>query len=390
MEGGAGGSCPPFFFEEIALYLLTIITGDEKVENRVITLPLISRICMCQILLVGSICMVSAVYADSDKSPLSQEKETKSDTAANGINGAVNTVSRVAARVGNVDITDADIDEMISQQHPNLASHVQDYTKILKYRREALTTFIEIELLFYKATKEGMLLSNEEVDAVVERNAANLGSLRALHETLAYKGFTIEQFRHRIRSLWAANNMLLKLIAESQYDEEKLRKYYEEKRETFRRPESAHIYHIFISVASSATDEERSRKRLQAEEIRQRIVSGEKFYDIAYQNSDAPHRVKGGDLGFVHKGMLEQKELDDAVFSLKKGELSPVIQAIDGFHLFMAVELKEGELLSFESVKKDLATRLQKERYEEKRERLIRQLKEEVSVQIFQTFEEKP
>jgi len=46
--------------------------------------------------------------------------------------------------------------------------------------------------------------------------------------------------------------------------------------------------------------------------------------------------VKGGDLGFVHKGIMTPTELEDAAFALKPDELSEVIRTIHGFHILKA------------------------------------------------------
>jgi len=96
-----------------------------------------------------------------------------------------------------------------------------------------------------------------------------------------------------------------------------------------------------------------------ADDIRKQAVNGSDFATLAKKYSDAKSASKGGDLGFFYKGrqpegfndelikdeILNGKTLDSDIeqelFKVNAGEVSPVIKSYRGYHIFYVVE-KEG------------------------------------------------
>jgi peptidyl-prolyl cis-trans isomerase SurA len=90
------------------------------------------------------------------------------------------------------------------------------------------------------------------------------------------------------------------------------------------------VRHILV-VEDELTDKAKIIKRLLR--IRQRIIAGEDFGDIArLQSSDVSSRVLGGDLGWLSPDDLEL-ELESILGSLPMGEISMPIQTKFGYHL---------------------------------------------------------
>jgi peptidyl-prolyl cis-trans isomerase SurA len=81
------------------------------------------------------------------------------------------------------------------------------------------------------------------------------------------------------------------------------------------------------------------------EELHKRIKEGgENFDDLAKKYSQDPESAKrGGDLGFARRGTFVP-EFESAAFSLKKDEISDVIETDFGFH-FLKLEERRGNLI---------------------------------------------
>ena len=75
----------------------------------------------------------------------------------------------------------------------------------------------------------------------------------------------------------------------------------------------------------------------EAEAIRKELEAGADFEEMARKNSLDSTAIRGGDLGFFQKGRFVP-EFEEAVFQMKKGELSPVVQSQFGWHVIKVME----------------------------------------------------
>lgn len=77
----------------------------------------------------------------------------------------------------------------------------------------------------------------------------------------------------------------------------------------------------------------------EAEALRQEIINGRDFAEVAKEVSKCPSGARGGDLGFFGRGRMVP-EFDQAAFNLPVGELSEPIQTQFGWHLLVVTEQK--------------------------------------------------
>lgn len=75
----------------------------------------------------------------------------------------------------------------------------------------------------------------------------------------------------------------------------------------------------------------------EANSLRERILGGENFADVAAEVSLCPSGANGGDLGFFGKGEMV-KEFENACFSMEKGEISNPIKTSFGWHLIQLTD----------------------------------------------------
>lgn len=144
--------------------------------------------------------------------------------------------------------------------------------------------------------------------------------------------------------------------------DEELRKAYEEgKAERFTTPEERSASHILIAVAATASAEEKAKAKALADDIYKQVkAEPARFAELARKHSKDPGSAeKGGDLGFFGRGLMV-KPFDDAVFALKKGEISEPVQTQYGYHIIRLDQIKGGQVTPFEKVKAELADELRK------------------------------
>ncbi|MGR8980854.1 MAG: SurA N-terminal domain-containing protein [Gammaproteobacteria bacterium] len=142
--------------------------------------------------------------------------------------------------------------------------------------------------------------------------------------------------------------------------DDKLKAYYEEQKAQYSTPERRRISHILFAINDKTDDKTALDKALKAKkELEQRD-----FAKLAEDLSDDKLTAKkGGDLGLFNPGTME-KNFDDAVSTLKQGQVSDPVKSSFGYHLIKVTELIPGETKPFESVKKELTEAYQKSQAE--------------------------
>ncbi len=105
----------------------------------------------------------------------------------------------------------------------------------------------------------------------------------------------------------------------------------------------AHVRHILLRTKDTLTDAE-ARERLMR--LRERIVSGADFAELAKVHSEDPSASKGGDLGWISPGETVP-EFERTINTLRNDEVSQPIQTQFGWHLVQVLE-RRSETLSEE------------------------------------------
>ena len=90
--------------------------------------------------------------------------------------------------------------------------------------------------------------------------------------------------------------------------------------------------------------EERAAAKNKAEELLAQLrAAPEKFAELAGQHSQDPgSKDNGGDLGYFARGAMV-KPFEDAVFKLKQGQLSGIVESRFGFHVVKLTGIKPGK-----------------------------------------------
>src|SRR5690606_595762 len=85
------------------------------------------------------------------------------------------------------------------------------------------------------------------------------------------------------------------------------------------------------------------------------------FAGLAKKNSQDPgSAAKGGDLGFFERGAMV-KPFEDAVFSMKAGEISPPVESEFGYHIIRLDVVRGGKSKSFEEARPEIEAELKKQ-----------------------------
>jgi peptidyl-prolyl cis-trans isomerase D len=146
-----------------------------------------------------------------------------------------------------------------------------------------------------------------------------------------------------------------------------LRAYYDQNVARLSGAEERRASHILISAAKTAPDAERQKARAKAAELLAQVKkSPDTFAGLARKNSqDQGSAANGGDLDFFTRGAMV-KPFEDAAFSMKKGEISDLIESEFGYHIIRLTDIKEPKRRTYDEMKPELEADAKKQQAQKK------------------------
>jgi len=141
--------------------------------------------------------------------------------------------------------------------------------------------------------------------------------------------------------------------------------YYKEHQAEFERPKRLKSAHILVRVPPTGGSEAENKSKAKIQEAIRRAKAGEDFGKLAKELSeDTATAPTGGDLGFVGKGEMVP-QFEEAVFALKKGEISPQpVRTPFGYHAIMVSDVQDGGVQPFRDAAAKIKEKLAAERGE--------------------------
>jgi len=240
------------------------------------------------------------------------------------------------AQVGESRITQEELrDELVGERKSgDTAKVLESFT--LEGRKRILKVLILRRLFAEEARKRGM-----EGDPEVRRAMA-----RAVNEVLA-------------------DSLVRSEVERLDLTDSALFKYYKANEGVFSTGARVRARHIVV-----ATEKE-------AEEALKEVQEGKDFSRVASERNIDASRKKGGELGWVSRGVMV-KPFDDELFSLGTGEVSPIVKTSFGFHIIKAEEIEAPKVRPFDTVKAEVRKRM----VDEHIQRLRQEIEKQVPVQI--------
>jgi peptidyl-prolyl cis-trans isomerase D len=125
--------------------------------------------------------------------------------------------------------------------------------------------------------------------------------------------------------------------------------------------------HILITASKDAPEADKKAARAKAEALLAAVkAKPASFAEVARKNSQDPgSAVKGGDLDFFGRGAMV-KAFEDAAFSMKKSDISDIVESEFGYHIIQLTDIKSPKAQSFESLRPSLEADLKKQQAQRK------------------------
>lgn len=264
-------------------------------------------------------------------------------------------VDRVVAIVGDSVILQSQIEEELIRRRAQGMTLPTDPVARQDLEREILDQLVNELVLLQAALADTLItVDDDRLDRIVEDDIENrirvFGSRAALQEALEAQGMTLTGYRELIREQARRSQLQQAIYARRsrqvtnvQVDESEIRALYESQRaRVAERPATLTFRQVVVQPEPS--DSAKATARAEAERVLELARSGEEeFESLARRFSDDPaSRQLGGDLGWFRRGVMVEP-FEDAVFSMREGQVSDVVETSFGFHVIKLERVRGGE-----------------------------------------------
>jgi peptidyl-prolyl cis-trans isomerase SurA len=256
----------------------------------------------------------------------------------------------------------------------------EEFDKQYEKTKGELLNSMVTDLLLLQSAKQMQFNVNEQVRNAISniKQENNIDSDEQLKAVLQRQGIGYEQFVKQIEENMMRQAVILSEVDRAiVVDEAEVVRYFREHPQEFVEPEAYKLRGIYLGSEGSSQAELEARRQ----GISDRIKAGGDFAALAGELSDSPLKENQGDLGLIEKGHLD-RTLEQAVETLKPGDLSSWVQAKNGWYLLKLEEKRESRPKAFEEVKKDVEQKLFLEQRGKKLAEYMKQIKEKSYVKV--------
>lgn len=290
----------------------------------------------------------------------------------------------VVMEVDGVKMTKAQLDTEVNRKLSSIKKRIPaDKLPQVKanIQKRIVDDFIVRTLLNNEVNRLKITATEQEVDEAVEKLKSTLPANVTLEDLLKKNQMTRAKMREEIRLGIRIN----KLVASRTKDlpkptEKEISTFYKTNQNRFKLPEAVHVRHILIARAPDDSDKVVAEKKARAEGLRKQILGGADFGELAKTNSDCPSKSNGGDLGVVTRGQMV-KPFEDAVFSLKKNQVGPVVETEYGFHVVQVLDVRQPKTVALDDkTKAMISSFLMQKKQQEDFNKLVAGLRDKANI----------
>jgi foldase protein PrsA len=240
-----------------------------------------------------------------------------------------------------------------------------------EYRRfeQGLVEYlVTMEVLRQEAVTFGITITEQDVEAQIDQIKQMFqGDEDKFDAALKAQNMTLEQLTQSIRERLLLDEMKAAVTEDVTVTEEEAKAYYEAHKADFVQEEKRETRHILIApvkldengmMTTTPTQADWDAAKAEAEKVRSQIQNGADFItEVEKYSDDVATKDSGGELGLITKGQMDP-DFEDAVFSLKKGELSRPVRTQYGYHLIEVTDITPKKQLAYEEVKENIKSSL--------------------------------
>ena len=252
-------------------------------------------------------------------------------------------VDGIAAVVGENIILKSDVSQVVGMTALQRGLDVtKDEALLLRLQDGVLSSLIDQKIILEMAKLDSIEIDDKDVESALDQQVEGF-IMRAGSEEVAEEmlGQSISDFRREywydMRDRLITEQYQQQLIMSVQINRGGVGSFFEEYKDSLPEfPIKMKIRHLLVKI--KAGKESKKAALLEINSIRDKILNGESFSDLASSFSDDPgSRSAGGSLGYIRRNQMV-KEFEEAAYTQKIKTLSDPIETIFGYHILETTE----------------------------------------------------
>lgn len=312
----------------------------------------------------------------------SQSEETEASDPGTIIDLSDDT--KFVATVNGVGILRSDYELVLQQTQQQYAMQGQQITEaqLPQLQQNVLDQMVAEELLYQQGINSGFEASTESIDLQIQQIKGQFETEEQYASALQQNQTTEEELRSDIERNLVVQQTVQTVTADLQpVTDEEVQTFYDENPQFFANDEQIAARHILISTEGLESDEAIAEARSRAEDIRQELLDGADFAEVAEQKSEGPSGPRGGDLGTFGRGRMVPA-FEEVAFSLAEGDISQVVETQFGFHIIQVTDKIEAGTVPVEEVTQDIRQYLSQEKQAEALDSYVSELRDNANIAI--------
>ncbi len=283
------------------------------------------------------------------------------------------------AKVGDTVVTLAEYRQALAVAQRKKYYHAKPPDEELaRFQREVGTDVVNRVLLLKEAKRRGI---QPDRDAIRNAIAGYEARYKGSPNWEANKERMIAAVTAQMEgdSLVARLEKAAKTIREP--GEQEAQAFYAQHKDLFVEPEQVKLGVILLKVDPSSTQAVWNAAHAEAKQIHKRLMNGASFAELAQMHSGDLSAGKGGDMGYVHRGMLPEA-VTAVVDKLKPGAIAEPVQLLEGVAILRLDDRKAAKQRTFAEVRERAGDLWQREQGEAAWAKLIADLRRQTTLWV--------
>ena len=273
------------------------------------------------------------------------------------------------------------------EEHPRMLIHL-----IHLHVRQLIPLKVMLAEVRRKVLKEDLEVVWKQVEYIFDHRYLpilleehKLDTAAALDAQLKSEGSSLEEQKQKFVESQLAQQFICDhtKVDESVHPDE-LHAYYQAHYDEYKFEAKVRWEQLLVKFAGRTKQEARRLIGEMSDQVR----AGAAWETMAKASSEGATAAEGGKRDWTSQGSLKFAALDQALFELPVGVLSPILENEDSVQIVRVVERKPASVISFEEKEDEIRKRIVDERIRLAKEKFIRNLLEEYRPRVWTVFDE--